>query len=106
MSLYTLDDVIAECVTNYRVKGMAPGAKNEIYNSVWAAMNAWIETKLAKQKVRGLLASGKVYLYTVYCSGRESCRTSLYSTSHFTDHAVHSSIGSGCVWTGMFRLGS
>lgn len=51
MSVYTLEDVIKECTNKYDAKGTTLGAKNEIYQGTWSALNAWIETKLAKQKV-------------------------------------------------------
>lgn len=37
---------------NTTARGKTMGAKSEIYQGSWSALNAWIETKLAKQKVR------------------------------------------------------
>jgi hypothetical protein len=57
MSLsYGLEHIINECIEerlNFKTtaRGKTSGAKNEIYDSSWAALNAWIETKLAKQMV-------------------------------------------------------
>jgi hypothetical protein len=53
---YSLENVINECLDEkINVKGTArgktAGAKIEIYQNSWAALNAWIETKLAKQLV-------------------------------------------------------
>jgi len=74
MSVYKLEHVIQECVTNYKTKGMTPGAKNEIYNSTWVALNAWIETKLAKQKGAGVSGLGCFAWEVKQKNGETSCR--------------------------------
>jgi hypothetical protein len=74
MSLYKLDHVIQECVANYKTKGMAPGAKNEIYSSTWVALNAWIESKLAKQKGAGVSGLGCFAWEIKQKNGEAACR--------------------------------
>jgi hypothetical protein len=39
---------------NSTARGKTMGAKSEIYQGAWSALNAWLETKLAKQKVSRL----------------------------------------------------
>lgn len=39
---------------NSTARGKTMGAKSEIYQGAWSALNAWIETKLAKQKVTNI----------------------------------------------------
>lgn len=53
---YSLSHVIDECVdekikVQTKARGATPGAKYEIYEGSWVALNTWIETVIAKQKV-------------------------------------------------------
>ena len=53
---YTLFHVFNELLDdkatiNSTARGKTMGAKSEIYQNSWSALNAWMETKLAKQKV-------------------------------------------------------
>lgn len=47
---------------NTTARGKTMGAKSEIYQGAWSALNAWIETKLAKQKVRPIISLYSVNL--------------------------------------------
>jgi len=54
---YSLFHVINELLDeksnkNSTARGKTMGAKSEIYQGSWNALNAWMETRLAKQKVR------------------------------------------------------
>lgn len=54
---YSLFHVINELLDeksnkNSTARGKTMGAKSEIYQRSWNALNAWMETRLAKQKVR------------------------------------------------------
>ena len=55
-SYYGLDHIIRECLdekarVNTTARGKCPEAKVDIYDNAWQSLNAWIESKLAKQKV-------------------------------------------------------
>jgi hypothetical protein len=52
-SLYHIFDELLDekASVNSTARGKTMGAKSQIYQDSWTALNAWIETKLAKQKV-------------------------------------------------------
>jgi hypothetical protein len=58
MPTYNLEHAINECVEEKNkahpiVKDKnPPGSQNEIYRNTWYALNAWIESRLSRQKVR------------------------------------------------------
>lgn len=63
---YNLDSIVAELLSersadkaihNNTARGKTQGSKNEIYYSSWGALNSWIESKFAKQRV------SLIYLY-------------------------------------------
>jgi len=56
MSCYILDHVIQECLHEKAKvlntsRGKTTEAKVDIYANAWVAFNAWVETRLCKQKV-------------------------------------------------------
>ena len=56
MTGYNLESVLNEILderANMKgtARGKTTGAKVEIYDNSWTALNAWIESKLAKQMV-------------------------------------------------------
>ena len=67
MSGYTIDNIINECLdekinTKGTSRGKTIGAKIEIYQNSWAALNSWIETKIAKQMVTIILNNRSLIL--------------------------------------------
>jgi hypothetical protein len=56
---------------NSTARGKTMGAKSEIYQGAWSALNAWIETKLAKQKVRCFEPGYVLCFVTALCVLRE-----------------------------------
>lgn len=74
MSVYTIEDVIAECVRSYKIKELTAGAKLEIYTTSWQSLNAWIETKLVKQKGAGITGLGCFAWEIKQKDGETSCR--------------------------------
>lgn len=56
MTSYNLESVLSE-ILDERInmkgtaRGKTTGSKVEIYDYSWAALNSWIETKIAKQMV-------------------------------------------------------
>lgn len=56
MSCYTFSHIVNELLDEKvdkisTARGKTIGAKSEIYQGSWTALNAWIESKLSKQKV-------------------------------------------------------
>jgi hypothetical protein len=70
---------------NTTARGKTMGAKSEIYQGSWSALNAWIETKLAKQKV--------------------CLRFTLFS-NYISTHLCHFALGRGYFWVRMLLLGA
>ena len=69
MSVYSLNDVIKECIREHAQvqsisRGLTMDNKESIYKGSMAAMNAWIESRLCKRKVRACKKS----------PGRKGCR--------------------------------
>lgn len=66
---YSLTHVIGELLDEKADKistarGKTMGAKSDIYQGSWTALNAWIESKLSKQKV---MMTIRTYYYPHDC---------------------------------------
>lgn len=65
---YSLTHVIGELLDEKADKistarGKTMGAKSDIYQGSWTALNAWIESKLSKQKVMNIRTCDYASMY-------------------------------------------